>query len=208
MNPPNPPPRHRLWPWILGLALAPFFVLGLVIVSAVRLDADAVALRQQIMTATGADWHAQVQFSVPPAVVSLGRTVAWFVHDVPPEAHEALRAVRSASVGVYERNATGGARRDDDLIAQTDQAMARRGWRRLVGVVDGRDTVLIYLPEGGASAEPSRICLAVCRGRELVVVAADFDAGRLARLATRGIGAGTSARLMAWGDASRPMAVR
>jgi hypothetical protein len=195
MNPPPPPRRHRLWPWILGLALTPFVVLGLTIASAIRLNGDAAALRQQVMTAMGDDWHAKVQFSIPPAVVSLARTAVWFVHDVPPQAREALRAVRFASVGVYERHGPAGAWRRDQVIAETDQVMARRGWARVVGVVDGRDTVLIYLSEGRASAKPSRVCLAVCSGQDLVVVAAGFDADTLARLITREIGTGRLARL-------------
>jgi hypothetical protein len=175
---------------MLGLALTPLVVVGIVIVSAFRLDGDAVALRQQITTATGAHWRTKVQFSIPPAGVSLARAVAWFVRDVPPQAREALWAVRSACVGVYEWNGTTGARHSGQLIADTDRVMARRGWTRMVGVVDGGDTVLIYLPDGSESGQPSRACLAVCSGQELVVVAGRFDAHTLARLVSREIGAG------------------
>lgn len=195
MNNIAPPKRHRVWPWILGIVLTPFVVLGITIAGAIRLNGDAAALRQQVMAATGSRWHAKVQLSANPVVVSLARTVISFIHDVPPEAREALRAVRSACVGVYERNETTGAGRRDELIAETDKAMAHRGWVRVVGVVDDKDTVLIYLPDGRESAEPSRVCLAVCSGRELVVVAAGFDADTLARLVTREIGARNLAKL-------------
>ncbi len=195
MNNIVPPKRHRVWPWILGIVLTPFVVLGIMIASAIRLNGDAAALREQIMAATGDHWHAKIQLSINPAVVCLARTVISFIPDVPPEAREALRAVRSACVGVYERNETTGEGRRDQLIAETDKAMAHRGWVRVVGVVDDKDTVLIYLPDGRGSAKPSRVCLAVCSGRELVVVAAGFDADTLARLVTREIGAGKFAKL-------------
>jgi hypothetical protein len=187
--------RHRVWPWILGIVLTPFVAVGFVIAGALRLNSEATALRREIMTATGGHWHAKVQLSVPPTAVSLARTVVSFIHDVPPEAREALRAVRSACVGVYERDETTGEGGRDQIIAETDKAMAHRGWVRAVGVVDGKDTVLIYLPEGRGSAKPSRVCLAVCSGRELVIVAAGFDADTLARLVTREIGAGKFVKL-------------
>jgi hypothetical protein len=195
MNPPVAPRRHRVWPWIVGLALTPVVVLALTINSAIRLNRDAQVLRQQIMAATGSDWHTQVQLSIPPVAVRLARAIVGCVHDVPPEAREALRAVRSGSVGVYRRVATSGAAQPVSFIAATDQAMARRGWARTVGVVDGGQTVLIYLPESRGSAQPSRICVAVCDGEQLVIVAAGFDAERLGRFINHQIGAHQMVRL-------------
>ena len=195
MNPPKPSRSHRLWPWLLGLALTPFVVAGLVVASAFRLDADAVALRRQIAAAAGAHWTARVQLSVPPVGVSLARTVVHFIDAVPPQAREALAAVRSASVGVYEWDGTGEVRPGGDLVANADELMVRRGWTRLVGVIDGANTVLIYVPAGRDSAPPSRVCLAVCSGHELVVVAARFNPRALAQLVSREAHAGLLARL-------------
>jgi hypothetical protein len=176
-------PRHRIWPWILGLILMPFVMLGVLIASAIHLNSDAAALRRQVMAATGNDWHTKVQFSVGPVLLGAARTGVSFIHNVPPEAREVLRAVRSASVGVYARSGArdGGGRRDE-LFAAADRMMARRGWTRIVGVADTGDVVLIYLPTQGEDLQPSRVCLAVCNGRELVVVAAGFEATALAGL--------------------------
>ena len=63
--------------------------------------------------------------------------------------------------------------------------MARRGWTRIVGVADTGDIVLIYLPTQSEDLQPSRVCLAVCNDRELVVVAAGFEANALAGLIAR-----------------------
>ena len=178
--------RHRIWPWVLGLILTPFVALGVLIADVIHLDSDAAALRRQVMSATGNDWHTKVQFSVGPVLLGAVRTGVSFIHDLPPEAREALQAVRSASVGVYERSGEGdGGGRHAELFVAVDQMMTRRGWTRIVGVADTGDIVLIYLPTQNNDVEPSRVCLAVCNSRELVVVAAGIEAKALAGLITR-----------------------
>jgi len=179
-------PRHRIWPWILGLILTPFVMLGVLIAGAIHLNSDAAALRRQVMAATGNNWHTKVQFSVGPVLLGAARTGVAFIHAVPPEVREVLRAVRSASVGVYaRRGAMDGGGRRAELFAATDRMMARRGWTRIVGVADTGDIVLIYLPTQSEDLQPSRVCLAVCNDRELVVVAAGFEANALAGLIAR-----------------------
>lgn len=180
--------RHRLWPWILGVALTPPVVLGLMIWSAFHLNREATALRQQVMLATGADWNTKVQFSAGPLLLSAVRAGVGCLHDVPPEARAALGAVRSASVGVYERRHPGAPVSRNHLLAAADQSMARRGWIRIVGVVDAGETVAIYLPAGGEDAAPSGVCLAVCSGGELVIVAARIEPEELAALAVQALG--------------------
>lgn len=179
-------PRHRIWPWVLGLILMPFVALGMLIADVMHLDSDAAALRRQVMSSTGNDWHTKVQFSAGPVLLGAVRTGVSFIRDLPPEAREALQAVRSASVGVYERSgARDGAGRRAELFASADRMMARRGWTRIVGVADTGDTVLIYLPTRDNDLQPSRVCLAVCNSRELVVVVAGIEAKALAGLITR-----------------------
>lgn len=187
MNPPATAPRarHRYWPWILGFLLTPPVVLGLMVWSAVHLNRDATALRQELMLATGADWNTKVQLSAGPLLLSAVRAGVGCLHDLPPEARAALSAVRSASVGVYERSHSGGPALRDHLLAAADELMNRRGWIRIVGVADGGDTVMIYLPAGAESATPSSVCLAVCSNRELVIVAAQVEPDALAALAVR-----------------------
>ncbi len=185
MNPPAVPSRHRVWPWLLGLALTPFVACAMLVASVVRLNADAAVLRSEITHASGARWRTMVQFSVPRAGVSAARVVTSFINDVPPEAREALDAVRSASVGVYDCapcDAGHGL-----PVAAIDDVMVGRGWVRLVGVVDARDTVLVYLSPARAAAVPSSACIAVRSGSQFVVVAADFNASALARLASEQI---------------------
>jgi len=102
-------------------------------------------------------------------------------NDVSCEARQALAAVRSASIGVYERAyamiLTAGA----VLVGRT--VMALRGWKRSWGGGVRQDSA-DYLPADAEKAKPSQICLAVCDRRELVIVAAEIDADALANLAT------------------------
>jgi hypothetical protein len=155
--------------------------------SAVHLSRDAAALRKEVVAASGAKWQTKVQFSAGETVLVAVRAGLALIKDVPDEAREALAAVRSASVGIYEQIGSDDTARCQQFVVEADRVMARRGWKRIVGVTEPGDTVLIYLPESATDAEPSRICLAVCSGRELVIVAAGVDPDALAGIATREI---------------------
>ena len=187
-TPASPQKRHQIWPWILGFCLAPLIAFGGMIWSAVHLSRDAAALRKEIVAASGTKWHTTIQFSVGEAPLTAARAVLALIKDVPDEAREALAAVRSASIGVYERIGSQNAGQRRQFLAEADAVMARRGWKRIVGVTEPGNTVLIYLPESAAHADPSRICLAVCNGSELVIVSAGIDPDALAGLATRELG--------------------
>jgi hypothetical protein len=63
-------------------------------------------------------------------------------------------------------------------MQQADRRMASRGWTRLVGVADRGEKVLVYTPAGEEAGQ--RFAVAVLQRRELIVVSAAIDAGRLA----------------------------
>ena len=187
--PQTPAPRRRVWRWVLlgvGLCLAPFVVLALVAASFLTLDSDAAVLRKQVMAATDSGWNTKVQMSVGRVTLGAVRSGLWFAHgkDIA-DARLALAAVRHASVGVYERKAGSAEWSRGQLFTNTDQVMTRRGWTRLVGVADHKDTVLIYVPQDLDPEGPVEICVAVVNGRELVVVSTSVDAAKLAELAAR-----------------------
>lgn len=185
---PSSPPRsrHRVWPWVAGACLVPFVALAVVVNNGVRLERSAACLRRQLMTASGGGWHTQVQLSVGSLLLSTVHTGLSFVDDVPVEAREILRAVRTASVGVYRRTPIdGGVHVSGAFWADADRSMARRGWMRAAGIVDGDTVVLVYVPAGRAGMEPSRACVAVCNRDTLVVVTAGFHPGMLAKSLAR-----------------------
>lgn len=192
-----PAPRRRIWPWVLGICLTPFLVLGLAVASYVTLDSDARTLRRHVMSATNADWDTKIQISVGRATIGTVRTGLLLVDkEEIADARLALGAVKHASVGVYEL----ASHRDESwsstqILRDTDRAMQRRGWTRLVGVADGKETVMVYVSEDIDEDEPIDVCVAVVSGRELVVVSATIDPENIGRLIERHAGENLRAEL-------------
>jgi len=192
MNPTTPQtpatPRRRIWPWVLGICLAPFVIMAVAVASYITLDSDAAALRRNVMKATNADWHTKVQCSVGRITLGAVRGGLLFVNkpDVA-DARLALAAVKHASVGVYERRQQNGAWSREQLFVDTDLAMKKRGWTRLVGVSDRdkAEAVLIYAPDDLDAGDPIDICVAVVNNRELVVVSTTVDPDTIAELVQR-----------------------
>ncbi|MBI2515571.1 MAG: hypothetical protein HYV95_01530 [Opitutae bacterium] len=182
-------PRRRIWLWVLGLCLAPFLLLGIAVASFLTLDRDAATLRKHVMAATDADWSTKVQLSVGSLTLGTVRQCLWFVHDQNVgDARLALKAVRHASVGVYERRGDETKWSREELFVDTDKAMQKRGWSRLVGVADHGDTVLVYTPDNLDPDDPVDVCIAVINDRDLVVVSATLDAKALSRLVEKKAG--------------------
>lgn len=181
-------PRRRIWPWVLGLCLAPFVILGVAVASYITLDRDASVLRRHVMKATHADWNTKVQCSVGRITIGAVRSGLFFVRKPEvADARLALAAVKHASVGVYELRRSGGEWSREQLFVETDRAMKERGWTRLVGVSDrnGAEAVLVYTPEDIDDDEPIDICVAVVNDRELVIASTTVDPTTLGELVGR-----------------------
>lgn len=199
MNAPLTPvvARRRKWPWILGLCLAPFVVLGATVCSFLLIDRDAVFLREQIMHHAGGKWDTKIQLNVGRFTVGAVRTGLAFVQNPNlADAKLALRAVKSASVGVYQSKM---AENESDfrarLFTATDQGMRKRGWARIVGVADGDDVVLVYAPAADAAGDSMEVCVSVLNRRELVVVSATVDSAGLAELVQKHAGDSLNGKL-------------
>ncbi len=192
MNPVTPSPvarRRSVGWWIalgLGLLLTPLVVFGVGAISMLRLNSDAAVLRREVMAASEAKWQTKVQVSVGWVTLGAVRTGLQFIQaEHIDDARLALKAVRSASVGVYECNSRRGDLSLKQLFDQTDTVMRQRGWSRLVAVADGDKTVLIYTSDDMGSGNRIDLCLAVVDGNEMVVVSTNVDATVLAELAER-----------------------
>ena len=192
MNPASsgPIPRRHVWQWVflgLGICMTPFVILAVMAASILTLNRDASVLRRHVMAATDDGWTTKVQLDLGRITLGTVRTCLSFVHhhkDIE-DAKQALAAVRHASVGVYERIPGRADWSRQQLLAETDAAMQKRGWTRLVGVADQKDTVLIYVPQDFDPAGPVEICLAVVSDKELVIVSTGVDATALAELVAR-----------------------
>lgn len=188
MNPtPQTPaaPRRRIWPWVLGICLTPFVILAVAVASYLTLDSDAAVLRRHVMSATHSDWHTKVQFSVGRITLGAVRSGLLFVRNSEvADARLALAAVKHASVGVYELDRSSAKWSREELFVNTDRAMQKRGWSRLVGVSEkqGKETVLVYVSDETEEDEPLEVCVAVIDGREMVVVSTSVDPDVLAQL--------------------------
>lgn len=181
MNPPQLPRRRRIWPWVLAAILAPWLFLAAVVWSFVTPTRLISAVHDEVASASRRQWHTRVQLDVGGGTLACIRTGMALVRGNPDvvKARAALAAVKHASVGVYfTPDAAEGS--TTDVMAGVDRDMARRGWTRIVGVVDGRQTVRMYAPDDAAMLR--QICVAVLDGEQFVVVQAEIDADALARL--------------------------
>lgn len=188
----TPPLRRHVWRWVLlgaGLCLAPFVLLAVVAVSYVTLDRDVHVLRNHVMEATDSAWNTKVQMSVGRLTLgAIGQGLRFVDHKDMDDARLALRSVKHASVGVYERRSGGNDWSREQLFVETDRAMQQRGWVRMVGVSEKKETVLIYVQEDLDEDEPFEICLAVVNGKEMVVASTTVDAGALGELVAKHTG--------------------
>lgn len=183
------PVRRSYRRWIIAglvLLVTPVIILAAGVWSVVTLNRDAALLRREVMAASGSNWSTRVQLDAGWGLLGTARTVLRFVqHENIDDARLALDAVRHASVGVYERRG-----RDMDmdpagLLADTDAKMTKRGWTRLVGVANGRETVLVYTSDAHARGDKLDLCISVVTDRELVVVSTRVDAGTVMKLVER-----------------------
>jgi hypothetical protein len=201
MNPAHstPAPRRPVWRWLLlgaGICLTPFLLFGLAAVSYLTLDRDVRVLRQHVMAATDIGWNTKVQMSVGRVTLGvIGQGLRFVDHKDMADARLALRAVKHASVGVYERSSGGTEWSREKLFVETDRAMHKRGWTRLVGVADQKETVLIYVQDDQDENESVEICLAVVSGREMVVASTTVDASALGELVAKHTGDDVKGRL-------------
>lgn len=185
-------PRRPVWRWVLlgaGLCLTPFLFVGFAAISYLTLDRDVRVLREHVMAATDARWSTKVQMSVGRITLgAIGQGLRFVNQPNIDDARLALRAVKHASVGVYERTSAGSKASREQLFANTDRAMQKRGWVRLVGVADNKESVLVYVREEPDEDDPIDICVAVVNGKEMVVASTTIDAGVLGELVAKHIG--------------------
>ena len=174
---------RRIWRWLLaGTALC----LGGAMLAAynlVTLPRDAAALRDELSASLSGSARTQVQVTAGPILLTLARTAISFFDGVPPEARVALRAVRNASVGVYQLREKVSPTEQSKMFLAADEVMRDRGWTRVVGVKNPDSLVMVYLPEGEHGGSTERVCVAVCSEEHLIVVSGKVHMDRLVDLA-------------------------
>ena len=177
MNPsPVPPvrrlPARRLWLWALLLTpVLLLVVLGVGVASCFHLGSDAWALRDGLMKSGSVEWRQKITLNANYLTVGAVRAGLSFVK-LDPGARAALQSVRSAGVGVYQLPS--GTPQPDraTMLDAADSAMTGCGWERVVGVMDGKDLVAIYVPGKNVSVHSLKCCVMVFNGKEMVLVSA------------------------------------
>ena len=147
-----------------------------------KVSTDVGALRDCVMKVTPAEWEEEIEIGVGPLTLNLARAGLDFVN-LEPEARSALHAVRSAEVGVYKLRSGHQQLNLAAMLSAADKTMAGRGWDRVVGVMDRRELVAIYVPAQVRSTRNVRVCLLTVDGQELVVASARSNLEPLMALA-------------------------
>ena len=177
MNPSSVPPvtprrTRRWWLWaLLAVPLLLLVMLGAIVASCFRLGSDVRNLRNELMKSSGVEWRQNIALNANFLTLDAVRAGLSFVK-LDPAARAGLQSVRGAGVGVYQL--APGTRPPDRaaMLAAADSAMTARGWQRVVGVMDKRDLVAIYLPAKNISLHPLKCCVMVFDGKEMVLVSA------------------------------------
>jgi len=187
----NPPSRScNPLPAILGLAVVlvvvVFATAGFCVMSSLRLGADARALRNAVLTSATARWDRKIEINAGSFTVSLARTALQFAR-LDAEARTALEAFRAGEVGVYQFKGGRGQMDRATLFTAADEAMEKRGWYRLVGVMEEKQVVAVYVSKKATSPGDLKVCFAVTDGEHLVIGSARADLEPLARLASKQI---------------------
>ena len=172
------PRSHRARNWFFIIMAAALAVAASIFFP----SKEARKLQVAINTHLEGPASTKIQFSVGPGLLGIGRMVAHWVDDIPPEVHHALGAVKEASVGIYELESDPSVVERSQLVRITDERLGLKGWQRIVAVSENRDTVLVYAPTDIGDEDEIQFCVAVCDGRDLVVVSATASVESLLKL--------------------------
>jgi len=158
------PRRTRFNPGIpIAAALLSFGLCG-----CFRVSSDLAVLRDSVIKSAPREWDEQIELGVGVMTLSLARAGLSFVA-LDPDARAALHAVHSAEVGVYKRHGVHSKLPLARALSDADKAMARRGWDRVVAVLNPGELVAIYVSADVRSAKNVKVCLVTLSGDDLVV---------------------------------------
>jgi hypothetical protein len=190
MNPSNRPAPSSAKAWILVLGF--IFFLGLTflgvgiyaITSFIRLGSDERALRNDLLRAAAVPWQKQGEVNVGFCTTSLARVGLSFAN-LPPEAQTAVNCVRAGQVGVYHFQEPPSRADRAAMFTAADKTMSKRGWERLVGVLDPENLVAVYVPSEFTSTRNIKVCVAVIDDERLFIASVRGDLEPLIHLMSK-----------------------
>ena len=145
-----------------------------------RVSSETQALRDAALDSGFASADEKIEFGVGFFTVGLAKLATHYI-DIPPEARTALSSLKQAECAVYEVHQ----RRESlaSILMEADKAMESHGCERLVGVIQERQLVAVYVPRDMKSAHDVKASVLVLDGKQLVCVTARADARDLVQLA-------------------------
>jgi hypothetical protein len=145
------------------------------------LGSASSALRNTVKARAGG---CEKKFAVRLGWITTGliRYGSSFVH-LPPEPRLIIDTLHRLEVGVYKLPSGGEDIQRAQILTDTDAAMTKRGWDRIVGVVHQEQVVAIYAPHRGLSGSNIECAVLVLNGRDMVVAAGQANPAPLLELA-------------------------
>jgi len=152
-----------------------------------RPSGDLDALCGAVSQSTGLEFGREFELSLSPMACTLVRAgTAWA--GLPPEAQSAFRAIRAVEVGVYGVSLRATAAGSRCALVEIDEAMSKRGWERIVGVMNRREVVAVFAPRAIPSRRDLSLAVLVFDGSRVVVASVRGDPEALVELALQHAG--------------------
>jgi hypothetical protein len=126
------------------------------------------------MKSSGVEWRQQIALNAGRLTLGAVRAGLSCVK-LDPVTRAALQSIRTAGVGVYQLPSGTPPPDRAAMLAAADSAMTARGWERVVGVMDGKDLVMVYVPGKNVTVHRMKCCVMVFDGEEMVLVSAQGD---------------------------------
>ena len=166
--------------WVLSAALG--VGLLLTVAGCSRPARDFSAVQAALIEHSGCEWQRTIRVGIPAGLFSVARWGLRFV-DIEPEARAALDTMHGVRVAIHQL-ARGNADRAA-MLAAADTALLPRGWDRVVGVLEQKEMVAVYLPARMKAGDLLELCVVVFDGEQLVLVSGRADPEPLVELALR-----------------------
>lgn len=125
------------------------------------------AVHDELLAALPGEWQTCIRVSADSTLLALARA-GLAVADVPPEARAAAGVVRTVKVSLHRFAGRAPAR--STLLARADQVLSRRGWERVVAVMEGREMAAVYSQTPAGTPRHWPVCVLVLTEEDLVMV--------------------------------------
>ncbi len=183
-------PRRRFkWRYLFLGVLAAGALLVVALVLSLLPGREVRAIRTAVASAHSAGVETKISFGLGRVALGLARFVGGF-GPLDADAKLAMGAIRGADVSIQELREKLAPGERLNVLTATDEAMARKGWERVVGVVEGDahmgdEIIGIYAPRTLKSDDELSLALFVLEDRQLITVAARCRLEPLIELASR-----------------------